>query len=57
VAETQVEGSGGSLAIGVGVRWRYRVRTFFSLEAGYIRSLLSPASSAFPVRLGYGFIF
>ena len=57
VAETAVEGSGGVLAIGFGLRWRYRIRTVFSLEAGYVRSLVSPASGAFPVRFGYGFTF
>jgi len=57
VAETAVEGSGGILAIGLGLRWRYPIRTVFSLEAGYVRSLLSPAIGAFPVRFGYGFTF
>ena len=57
VAETQVAGKGGSLSIGAGFRWRYGLRAFVSLEAGFVRSLPSPRSSSVPIRLGYGFTF
>ncbi|HMJ59480.1 MAG TPA: hypothetical protein VK467_10100 [Gemmatimonadales bacterium] len=55
--ETQIAGSGAAFALGAGARWRWRGRTFVSLEAGYDRALLSPASSGFPVRLGYSITF
>jgi hypothetical protein len=55
--ETRIKGNGVSLVLGAGVRWRSQTRTFLSLEAGYDRALLSPASSGFPIRLGYGITF
>jgi hypothetical protein len=57
VRETRIKGNGVSLALGAGVRWQSQTRTFLSLEAAYDRELLSPASSGFPIRLGYGITF
>ena len=55
--ETRIDGSGTAFALGAGARWRWRGRTVISLEAGYDRALLSPASSGFPIRLGYSVTF
>ena len=55
--ETRVAGSGAAFALGAGARWRWRGRALISLEAGYDRALLSPASSGFPIRLGYSVTF
>lgn len=55
--ETRIAGSGAAFALGAGARWRWRGRTLLSLEAGYDRALLSPASGGFPIRLGYSVTF
>lgn len=55
--ETRIEGSGAAFAFGAGARWRWRGRALISLEAGYDRALLSPASSGFPIRVGYSVTF
>ena len=55
--ETRIAGSGAAFALGAGARWRWRGRSLLSLEAAYDRALLSPASSGFPIRLGYGITF
>ncbi len=55
--ETRIEGSGAAFALGAGARWRWRGRALISLEAGYDRAFLAPASSGFPIRLGYSLTF
>jgi len=55
--ETRIAGSGAAFALGAGARWRWQGRSVLSLEAGYDRALWSPASSGFPIRLGYSITF
>ena len=57
VAGARIDGRGASLGVGAGLRWRDRRGTGITIESGYVRSLLTPQASTFPLRVGVGVFF